>query len=173
MTMKKNVLLTLVLIAMFTLTATNVNAQDNKFSLGGGLAYATEVEKVGFFAKGLYQFTPQWEAAASFTYFLPREENGFDLQFSALDANVHYVFYNDEYKLASYMLSGIDVLFEKINVWRTETSDSDVTLGFNLGAGLRYQLSERLALNPEIKYVLSTEKDYSYFAISVGLLFNF
>lgn len=172
--MKKNVLLTLALVAMFSFTVTKVNAQDYKFSLGGGLGYATGIKSVGFFGKGLYQFTPQWEAAASFTYFLPREESGIDFQFSALDVDVHYVFYNDEYKLAGYLLSGIDFLFGKsnYNILGTDYSDSASALGFNIGAGLRYQLTERLALNPELKYVISTEEDSSYLSISVGLLFN-
>lgn len=172
--MKKNVFLILALVAIFSFTVTKVNAQDNKFSLGGGFGYATGIKSVGFFGKGQYQFTSQWEATASFTYFLPSEINGIDYQLSALDLDGHYVFYNDEYKLASYMLSGIDVLFGKSHytVLGSDYYDSGSTLGINIGAGLRYQLSERLALNPELKYVVSFGEN-SYLSLSVGLLFNF
>ncbi|MDO5665007.1 MAG: porin family protein [Bacteroidia bacterium] len=170
----KKTLLTSVIVALLALCATHVKAQENKFSLGGGAAYATGIKNVGFFAKGMYHFTPRWEAAASFTYFLPKEQENITTNFSALDANVHYVFYNDEYKLASYLLSGIDVLFGStdVEIMGKNFSDSGTVLGFNMGAGLRYQLSERLALNPELKYVVSTE-DNNYLSLSIGLLFSF
>lgn len=172
--MKKNLFLTVAVVALFLFLTTNAHAQENKFSLGGGAAYATGIKSVGFFGKGLYQFTPQWEVKAAFTYFMPSEIDGIDYQFSALDLDGHYVFYNDEYKLASYMLSGIDVLFGKSHykLFGTDYSDSNSVLGINIGAGLRYQLTERLALNPELKYVVSLEEN-SYLSLSVGLLFNF
>ena len=59
-------------VAIFTLCAFTVQAQEKKIFAGGGVAYATDLNNIGFFAKGLYQFTPQWEAEGSFTYFLKK-----------------------------------------------------------------------------------------------------
>lgn len=48
-------------------------------------------------------------------------------------------------------------------------TDTD-ELGLNLGTGMRYQLSDKIYLNPELKYTVGNA---SYLSISVGLLYNF
>ena len=161
--MKKNVFLTSLLVALFTFIATKSHAQENVFSLGGGLTYATELENTGIFAKGVYQFNYQWAGAFTGTYYF---EN--DVTLMGFDADAHYAFYNNEENLSVYGLFGLNLL-----TLSSEYFDSDSSLGINLGVGSRYQLSEKIALVPEIKYVVGTEKGGSYFAASIGLSFSF
>lgn len=164
--------LSMAFVAIFTLCAFTVQAQEKKIFAGGGVAYATDLNNIGFLAKGLYQFTPQWEAEGSFTYFLKKNY----VNWSALDFNAHYLFYKKE-KIAAYGLAGLDILFWKIKfdtdeygVWGDALNTSSSNIGLNLGTGMRYQLSDKIYLNPELKYTVGNA---SYLSISVGLLYNF
>jgi len=161
--MKKNLFLSVAIIALASLLATNVQAQDSKFSLGGGIAYATEIESTGLYAKGILYFTPQWEGALTGTYYL---EEGVTL--FGIDADAHYLFYNNEENMIVYTITGLNLLSLKLDGY-----DSATNVGINLGVGMRYQLSETISLNPALKYILGTESGGSYFGLSVGLCFNF
>lgn len=159
----KKTLLTSVIAALMALCATTSQAQENKFSLGGGIAYATEMKSTGIFARGIYQFNPKWDGAFSGTYYL---EEGLTLL--GFDADAHYAFYNNEENLSVYTLFGLNLL-----TLSSEYFDTTSSLGINLGVGLRYQFTEKLALVPEFKYILGTEEGGSYFGLSVGLFFSF
>lgn len=98
------------------------------------------------------------------------------MNWSALDFNAHYLFYKKE-KIAAYGLAGLDILFWKIKfdtdeygVWGDALNTSSSNIGLNLGTGMRYQLSDKIYLNPELKYTVGNA---SYLSISVGLLYNF
>lgn len=44
--------LSMAYVAIFTLCAFTVQAQEKKIFAGGGVAYATDLNNIGFFAKG-------------------------------------------------------------------------------------------------------------------------
>lgn len=169
--MKTKLFITAALFMLSSLFFTNLKAQEQTFSLGGGLSYATHNIGTGIFVKGLYSFNEKWEGSASFTYFFPKKYYGVTLNFSALDIDAHYIFYNNEENFSFYGLSGLDILFA--NGSYNGNSSSGSTLGFNLGCGLRYLLSEKLALNPEIKFVIPTKSDNNYLSISAGVTYSF
>lgn len=152
--MKTKLFITTTLVLLTTLFFSNAKAQEQTFSLGGGLSYATNDIGTGVFGKGIYKLNEKWEGSASFTYFFPKDVYGVSLNFSALDINAQYLLYNDEEKISFYGLTGLDILFANGSYGSYSSSTS--TFGFNLGGGLRYMLSEKLALNPEIKFVIPT-----------------
>ncbi len=160
--MKKNVFITVAFVALTSLFFTNVQAQNSNFTLGGGIAHETDLENIGIYAKGTLLFTPQWEGALTGTYYFEDIAT-----FTAFDADVHYLFYNNEENMVVYSITGLN--------FRSLKNDyaSASSVGFNLGLGMRYQLSETVSLNPALKYILGTESGDSYFGLSVGLCFNF
>lgn len=178
-----------VMTAIFTF---GVNAQENPILGGAGVAYATELDGVGIFLGGVYQITPQWEGAASYTFFFKKD----NVNWSTLDLNAHYVFFRTD-NAAVYGLAGLNFLFWKVKYADFDFYDDDywdfggvsqnksatasqATLssksftgsetGLNLGVGGRVGLTDKLWLNPEIKYVIG---DGDFLGIRVGLLYNF
>jgi|ADurb_Cas_03_Slu_FD_contig_21_5341269_length_726_multi_10_in_0_out_0_1 opacity protein-like surface antigen len=183
--MKK--LLSLVFVVALSTTLTfNAKAQESPVLAGAGLTYATELDGVGITLKGVYQITPQWEGAAAFTYFFKKD----NVNWSSLDLDGHYVFHATD-KALFYGLAGLNFLFWKIkhnggfdydyeytilnkstsaSLVTTSYSDDGTEVGLNIGAGARVNLSDRLWLNPEIKYTIG---DGDFLAIGVALLYNF
>lgn len=161
--MKKNVLLTSLIVALLTLTSTKLFAQENVFSLGGGLTYITEYESTGIYAKGVYQFNNRWAGAFTGTYYFEDA-----VTFLGFDADAHYAFYYNEEKLSVYGLFGLNLLTVS-----SEYFDSESALRVNLGVGLHYQLSEKISLVPELKYVVGSNEYVNYLAASIGLSFSF
>ncbi len=169
--MIRKLFLSVALIALSFMGINNANAQEesiaSKIIAGGGLAYATELDNIGFFAKGVYKIDPTWEAAVAYTYFLEKDY----VNWSSLDMNAHYVFPKKD-DMTFYALAGLNILFWSVDFdyagYSRSLSDSDVAL--DLGGGMYYKLSESMTLNPELKYVLG---DQNYLNLSVGLLFKF
>ena len=57
------------------MVAASMQAQKGKISVGGGLAYGTEIKKMGINLRGYYGITDKIDAAPSFTYFFPNKED--------------------------------------------------------------------------------------------------
>ena len=78
---------TLVLLAFLAATCftSELKAQ---LSLGGGVAYGTEIKEIGIQVRGIYGFTEQWRGGADFIYWLV----GDGVTSWELNANGHYVF---------------------------------------------------------------------------------
>jgi opacity protein-like surface antigen len=184
------------LLMLFGLCAivSAASAQDSKFMAGGGLTYATDIDNIGINLKGLYLFNDTWEADGGFTYFF--EKN--NVKYSALDFNGHYVFMNNE-GTCLYGLAGINITFYKIELGdafndalgdtygdyydgmddympeygASPFSDAEAKgneVGFNLGAGGRMPLSEKLFLTGELKYTLGGA---DYLSLSAGIMYRF
>lgn len=194
--MKSMIKLALVAIAAFTLSTTT-SAQESKILAGGGLSYASEINNIGLFAKGIYLINDSWEGAGTFTYFFKKDYT----TWTALDFNGHYVFSTNE-TASFYALGGLNMTFYKIKIdgadydvggdWGTEYPGDEMSeynpyadmqsamsssfessgseIGFNIGIGGRYALTESLYLNGEAKYTLGGA---DYFNIGVGLMYRF
>lgn len=170
--MRKFTFISAVCIAMIALFSTSkTQAQDNNFLAGIGVAYGSDISSIGFSAKGVYLINDQWEAGASFTYFLPKTTLGFDLNWYSFDVDAHYVF-SSENKTTFYGLGGINVLMVSTPSYSfggySTPSGSDTNFGLNLGAGTRYGLSDSLSLVGEAKYTIASG---GYFQIGAGILF--
>ena len=185
--MKSMIKLAVIAIAAFTIS-TSTSAQESKIMAGGGLSYASEINNIGLFAKGIYLINDSWEGAGTFTYFFKKDYT----TWTALDFNGHYVFSSNE-STSFYALGGLNMTFYKIkidgvsydlgdemgeynpyadmqNAFSSSFDSSGSEIGFNVGIGGRYALTESLYLNGEAKYTLGGA---DYFSIGAGLMYRF
>ncbi len=141
--------------------------------VGGTLAYGTEDLNLGFGVNGVYTLNENIDIAASFTHFLgktyttPEIKTGFltipgteySTKVSILDLDGRYNFTEvADFKI--YGAAGAAFSF----------SDADTSVGFNLGAGASYSLTDNLVLNPELKYTI---RDGSFFRAGISVQYNF
>lgn len=139
------------------------NAQ---FKVGGGLNYATKISTLGISAQGAYDFTEEWGATASFTYYLEKD----NASYSSIDVNANYTFTEIENVGKMYGIAGINhfmvsvdtpkVSYEGIDVGGGSYTDSKT--GVNLGLGLKMDLSEKMLLCPELIYSSAYEGRISF-----------
>ncbi len=138
--------------------------------LGAGLAYGSEIERIGAQLRIQYEVTEKVGTAVDFTYFFPEKVDvlGTEIKasFNTLNANIHYVLTNSE-TFFFYPVAGVN--FAVATVKFGDESESDLEIGFNVGAGARLGLSDSLSAFGEAKYVIG-EADQA--VINVGVLFN-
>ncbi|MCG8183905.1 outer membrane protein [Tenacibaculum piscium] len=113
------------LLAVFSTTKTQAQTKDGTFLAGAGIGYASEINSLGLSAKGVYIINEQWEAAASFTYFLPKKTYGFDLKWYSFDVDAHYVFSSKD-KTTFYGLAGINALMVNVPTFDFEGDYDDI-----------------------------------------------
>lgn len=162
--------------SLFTIFAivTFVFATSTSFAqlrLGAGLAYGSDIEKLGVQLRGEYGINDKWEAEADFTYFFPEKTEflGVDISanFSTINLNAHYLLANKD-KFQFYPLAGLNIAIASASV--AGESESESEFGINAGAGARYSFSEKLNGYADAKYVLG---EADQFVINFGVLFNF
>ncbi len=181
--MKKTSIISMMILALVLIVGLGAKAQRGDILAGGGLGYASNLNKPGIFIGGVYKITPEWEGAADFTYFFPKktEWNYYKHTYtwSALNLNAHYVFYNEN-EIEAYGLGGLSILFSTSKTKYIGPADNyykgrsynatGSNVGLNLGAGGRYQLSDNLYAVAELKFVIVTG---SYFQVNAGLQYKF
>lgn len=168
-------LFAILLSVCFSLTT---QAQDSKILAGAGLKYATEISTMGIEAKGVYLINEIWEAAPAFTYYFKKN----DLNWSTLDFDAHYVFSSDD-KSTFYAIGGLNVTFMKysydeeygeyadfIGGFASDGSYSDSNVGFNLGVGSRFAISDKMYFTADLKYTIGNA---DYLSVGVGVLYHF
>lgn len=174
----------LFILAAFLLVVASVQAQKGKISVGGGLAYGTEIKKMGINLRGYYGITDKIDAAPSFTYFFPDKEEflGGETKWNVWELNLdgHYNFYEaDGFK--AYGIAGLNFAgthwsyeYEYVDPFTGQTqkydeSDSDMNIGLNLGAGGQYNFNEKMGVFADIKYAIS---NYDQLVISFGIIYG-
>lgn len=172
-----------VLFAMaMALVSISASAQKGETAFGANLSYGTEIKNLGIGVKGQYGITDAIRAEAAFDYFLKKD----GLSMWDVNLNVHYLIPIIE-KFKVYPLAG--VVFTN---WKTDfaidvddsegygiidddADDSGSTttskFGANLGAGLQYDLTDKLSLNVEGKYQLISDFDQMVFSVGVAYKF--
>lgn len=170
-------------ILCVALISVSAFAQKGKQSVGVGVNYGTEISNIGLGAKYQYGLTDALRLEGGFDYFLKKDGvNMWDI-----NLNAHYLFPLAE-KFKVYPLAGLtytrwgihDVDYDLGEYSEySEYSDDDLDtdggstgkFGVNLGAGLQYDLSEKLAVNAEIKYQLIS--DFNQVVFGVGVAYKF
>ncbi len=147
----------LVLGIIFALN-TNAMAQ-NEFTVGGGLAYGTEVESIGIQGGATYSFTEEIRGAADLLIFFP---DGFD--WWELNFNGHYKFFSED-NINVYGLAGINYATLSFDSQFGGGSTSEV--GLNLGGGADFGL-DFANLYTELRFVLG---DLDQLVLAAGLRF--
>ena len=169
----------LFLTAVIALLSIGAFAQEGRPYLGGQLAYPTDIKSLGVGLKGGYGITDAIRTQATFDYFLKKD----NVSCWDLNLDVHYLFpLGDNIKV--YPLAGLTYLRCSVDGF-TQTvstpagsitvgsneSHSDGNLGVNLGGGFQYDLSEKFALNAEVKFQII--KNNNQGVISAGFLYKF
>ncbi|MEX0773090.1 MAG: hypothetical protein WEB89_09165 [Balneolales bacterium] len=163
---KTNLCLTTLLLCLGLMTATEANAQ---VKAGGGLAYGSEVTKLGIQANGYYTIpaNEQIRAGLEFTYFFPESYEGGSSRISEFNVNGNYFFYEED-EISAYGLAGISHITSSVSWDETSFSGaggaSGSWTGINLGGGAEYEAGFG-SLYGELKFVLST---YDQLVLSVG-----
>ncbi len=145
------------------------------FALGTGDGFTN----YGIGAKFQWNAIDKLRLEPSFTYFLKKDY----LSMWDISANVHYQFVLTD-RVALYPLAGLSVMGVKASVDVPEidmgelgsyggesVSASETKFGCNIGAGVDFNLSEKLALNVEAKYKING--NWNRFIASVGLAYKF
>lgn len=169
----------LFLTAVIALLSIGAYAQKGQTYLGGQLAYPTEIESLGIGVKGGYGITDAIRAQATFDYFLKKN----NVSWWDLNLDVHYLFPLGNnikvYPLAglTYLRGSVDGSTQTVNTpdgsvtVGSNESYSDGNLGVNLGGGFQYDLTDKLALNAEVKFQII--KNTNQGVISAGLAYKF
>lgn len=167
------------------LTGMSASAQQGEKAAGVNLSYGTEHKAIGIGVKGQYGITDAIRAEASFDYFLKKE----GLSMWDVNLNIHYLFSLTD-KLKVYPLAGLTFTNWKFdNAFEMEidpdyaqymdeddidygnASGSESKFGVNLGAGLQYDLTDKLSLNFEAKYQLISDFDQMMFGVGIAYKF--
>jgi len=156
-------------VAFISLAFSNIATAQ--ISVGGGLAFGTEVEELGIQAGGVYTINEDFRAGADFIYYLTGDDSDFGANFTwwEFNANGHYLFLSEE-DMIVYALGGLnfasfsyDFNFEGFG----GGSVSETEIGLNVGAGIEYGLGFA-DLYGELKYALSSADQL---VLSAGLRF--
>ncbi len=177
----KKLILSICLLALTFLTQ-KTNAQT---TVGGGIAYGTEIENMGINLTGQYFIKDNLAIAASFTYYFPKDFGAdlsiggedFKIKWYEINANANYYF-NMEGNIKAYALGGLNMSIISIptfnigGVFGGGTGVKNVSsskIGLNIGAGADFNLGKNITPFAQLKYVLS---DFDQLQILAGVRFN-
>ncbi len=138
--------LTTLVFAMLLTTAFSTTAVA-QISIGGGLAYGTDIEEIGIQVGGTYVLNENMRLGADIIYWLIGSESFFgesiSYTFLEINANFNYIFYNEN-DLMLYGLGTLGIHYAKVSFDFDDDffagSGSDTELGLGIGAGLEYNL---------------------------------
>lgn len=161
----------LIVAAIVCMTATTAQAQEKgDMAAGVHFAYGTGdgFSNMGIGAKFQWNVIDKLRLEPSFTYFLKKDY----ISMWDISINAHYQFVLSDV-VTLYPAAGLSVMGVKASYdWGYgSASASDSEFGFNIGAGADFNLSEKLALNVELKYKVGGT--WNRFIPSVGLAYKF
>ena len=169
--MKKVIILSVVVL----FSMSYVKAQQ--ITLGGGLAYGTDIEKAGITLNGQYFFTEKFAAAPSFIFYFPEKNTysgpGYSYKAKAslweFNADVNYYFYgNDKVKFFGEGGLNISTAKAKVENGNQTQKSSNTEAGINLGVGADFKAGEKIIPFVSMKYTVS---DYDQLVIRGGIRF--
>jgi outer membrane immunogenic protein len=160
--MKKVVILSIVLFSFSF-------AKAQQVTLGGGLAYGTDIQKAGIILNGQYFFTDKVAAAPSFIFYFPDKSkysgSGYSVEAKSslweFNADVNYYFFStDVIKL--FGEGGLNISTAKAKVKQTGSgfnqtnTSSETKAGLNLGIGVDFKAGDKIVPFFALKYTVST-----------------
>ncbi len=111
-------------------------------TIGGGLIYGSEIEKLGLQLTYFYFLTAAIAIGGDFSFFFPQEFFGITNTFMTVNVLAHYIFYNS-LAFRTYVIAGLLLAIERVKFSSDFGSgnESFTEIGFNLGAGIEYALA--------------------------------
>lgn len=128
--MKHTLIKSLFVLGALLLTTNLATAQEGRIQVGPGLAFGDDL---GLSVDGYYGITAEIRAGAKFTYYFVEDVAGTTVNFSTLDLNGNYFFYEKD-MIRAYGIAGLNFAFSSVG----NTSNSE--LGLNIGAGGEYAM---------------------------------
>ena len=164
----------IIAIAVVTMSMAAYTQEKGDMAVGGNLVFGSgdSYSNIGIGAKFQYNVTDPIRLEGSFTYF-PKKDL---MSMWDLSVNAHYLFPVSE-QITVYPLAGLGILGYSVS---TPTIDlgpfgsfgvSDSELGFNLGGGIDFKLTDKLFLNAELKYRIGSDWDRLLLSVGVGYRF--
>lgn len=161
----------LLFITLAAIFAIGVSAQTEKGSKSALIkaGYQTEFKRFGIGVEGRYVILENLRIAPDVIFQFPKDHTtGLDI-----NLNVHYVFEVQD-KLTVYPLAGLAVINNRTSSFTVYDvkipSFGDTSIGFNLGVGAGYDISDNGFLNAEFKYTFN-DWDFAAFMIGYGVRF--
>ncbi len=143
-----------------------------QWNAGGGIAFGSEIERIGFTAKATYSINDEWEGSGGFTYFIPRDFGDFDWTVWTINADAHYL-KNMSEKFTLYGLAGLNFTnwsVDHVNFGGFDFGGGGGTnLGVNVGGGSYLNFKENLKGFAELKYVIG---NFDQLVLNAGILFG-
>lgn len=144
-----------------------------QWNAGGGIAFGSEIERIGFTAKATYDINEQWEASGGFTYFIPRDFGTFDWTVWTIDADAHYL-KNMSDKFTLYGLAGLNftnwsIGYVDIGGGFGFPGGGGTNLGVNVGGGSYLNFNDKMKGFAELKYVIG---NFDQLVLNAGVLFG-
>ena len=167
----------IVVIAVLTMSVA-VNAQEKgDMAVGGSLVLGSgdSYSNVGIGAKFQYNVMTPLRLEGAFTYFLKKD----NVSMWDLSVNAHWLFPVTP-QITVYPLAGLGILGSKVSVPSIDLgpigsfgggSASESEVGFNLGGGIDFNLTDKLFLNAELKYKIGNTWDRLLLSAGVGYRF--
>ena len=152
-----------------TASLVSTKVEEGEQTIGGGLAYGSEIERLGIQLSYFYFMTAAIALGGDLTFFFPQKDSFFDTtvtqNFITLNVMMHYVVFTTII-FRAYVLAGLNYALFRDKVKNSVGSEtfSSSELGLNLGGGIENALSAGL-LFLELKYIVSA---FDQLVLAVG-----
>jgi len=156
----------IIVFALIAFAVTTSHAQ--KFLVGGGLVYGTEVEKGGIDIRGDIRITNSWAIVPNINFFFPESSDAYKSGFTGINVDGHYLV-NLGSGANVYPLFGLNFGHSSFKNKINDTKSGNTEIGINLGGGIEYFFSSKVAGFFELKYVLG---DYDQGVLGFGVLYR-
>ncbi len=180
--MKKTKLFLAIFFLAITFFIQNTNAQT---TVGGGIAYGTEIENMGIDLTGQYFVKDNIAIEGSFTYYLPKDfgdgssalGDDYKIKWYEINANANYYFKMPG-KTKAYALAGLNMSFLSVPTFDFGSifgggsgvkNETNSEIGLNIGAGADFDLGKNFTPFAQLKYVIS---DADQLQILAGVRFT-
>lgn len=138
-------------------------------SIGGGVIYGSEIEKLGLQLMYYYFMTTSIALGGDVSFFFPEKTefvgSSFTQTLITLNVMAHYVLYTSVI-MRAYALAGLNYALFRFKSEGTgfDGSDTSSELGLNLGGGIEYALASGF-LFLELKYIIS---EFDQLVLAIG-----
>ena len=168
--MKK--ILTLICALVLGMGVSQAQVHEAQTAVGANLVYGTEIKSPGVGARFQYGILDQLRTEVGFNYFFEHKKN------SCWDVNInaHYLLNVWNQKVYIYPIVGINYTMMKYGRHTEEDgtvvpSDEDNHIGFNVGLGAEYELTDHIGVNLEYRHTIIRSVDQG--VIGAGINYKF
>ena len=145
-------------LSTFLVSSLTASAQSET-TIGGLLAYGTEIENLGIGANAEFPIADKMTISPSLIYYLPKEDFGVKVNWFEVNGNLNYYFVDHD-NIGVYGLAGLNYSSVKVSYdgddfgFMDDFTGSDGRFGLNLGGGANFDIGGSITPFAELKYVI-------------------